>query len=82
MADENSENINNDKNSKINTRILLRLEGRVIALERDVHEIKERLTRDYTPLASFSPVQKIVFGFVAVMLVTVATAMVALVIKR
>ena len=75
----------NGENSKANTRILLRLEGRVIALEArvesDLKDIKERL-KDYTPLASFSPVQKIVFGFVAVMLITVATAMVALVIKK
>lgn len=50
-------------------------------ISQDVLDIKSKLERQYITREEFDPIKKIVYGFVGIILVAVATAIVALVLK-
>jgi hypothetical protein len=51
-------------------------------IKRDVAEIKTKLEADYVTQEEFSPVKKIVYGLVSIILVAVAGALIGLVVLR
>lgn len=50
-------------------------------IKADIIEIKEQLKKDYVTREEFSPIKKIVYGLVSLILVAVVGAMVALILK-
>lgn len=51
-------------------------------IKRDVTEIKDKIERSYVTREEFEPIKKIVYGLVALILITVVGAVLALVIIR
>lgn len=51
-------------------------------IRRDLDKIIEKLDRNYVTKAEFAPVQKIVYGMVALILTGVVVALLALVIRQ
>lgn len=62
--------------------ILLILKQDMATVKREVEEVKERLEEKYTLKVEFSPIQRIVYGMVSISLLTIATALLALLFKR
>jgi hypothetical protein len=51
-------------------------------IKQDIKEIKEKLDNKYVTVESFDPVRRVVYGLVGVVLVAVAGALIALVIRN
>lgn len=51
-------------------------------LNRDVKEIKDGLKADFITRSEFEPIKRLVYGFVAMILVAVIGAVIALVIRQ
>ena len=66
------------------TEILVELGKQRVILERmqhDLRELKKESREQYVTKAQFEPVQKLVYGIVALVLVAVATALLAIVVR-
>lgn len=48
----------------------------------DVKEIKEKLNKDFVTIDQFSPIQRLVYGMVSLVLVSVFGALISLVIMK
>ena len=66
-----------------------RIDERTVAMQEDIHSIQAQLretgsinSRTYVTRTEFAPVQKLVYGMVALMLSSVLVGMVALVIHK
>ena len=68
---------------ELNDRTLLaRIDERTSHLLGQVEKIEEMIAREYVRQAEFTPVRNIVYGMVAVILLTVLTAIVMIVVKK
>lgn len=54
----------------------------VAYIRRDMDEIKEKLDTRYVTVEAFEPIRRLVYGYVAIVLVTVVGAVVALIIRK
>jgi len=59
----------------------VRIEENIKQMQKDIAEIKKQLENDYVHKHTFEPVQKIVYGVVGIIVMTVFTALVALVVN-
>ncbi len=65
-----------------NENLLARIDERTQAMERNISQIQDELKRDYVTHAEFNPIRMIVYGMVAVTMVSVLGGLLYLVVRQ
>lgn len=67
---------------KTNTQNIDVIATKIEYIADDVKEIKEKLNKDFVTVDQFSPIQKLVYGMVSLVLMSVFGALVSLVLMK
>lgn len=67
---------------KTNTQNIDVIANQIEYIAEDIKEIKEKLNKDFVTVDQFTPIQRLVYGMVSLVLVSVFGALVSLVIMK